>query len=126
MATEPIKFGKLTITESDREFSKKFGKDDELFTIRIPLPIEKIQINNSISRAIGGQPINSFDPTDYEFIKLIVTLNRVLVKTPEWWKGADLCLEADLLWKLYNFYLESEVTFSENLKKNNELEVSSK
>jgi hypothetical protein len=111
-----IKFRKLTITEADREFSTTIEEDQ--FTIKIPLPLERSQIIARIARATGGLPVSSMTPEDYEYMKMIITLNQVIVKHPDYWEGADACPDDGLLWKLYQHYLDSELKFQENLKKN--------
>jgi len=115
---EDIKFGNLTVTEADREFSKDFGKDKGIFTVRIPLPYQKASIFSSTSRAIGGLDVKSVRPEDYEYIRMIVTLNAVVVKSPQWWMGADNCPDDDFNFELWKFFLESESKFQGKLKKN--------
>lgn len=112
-----IKFGTLTITEKDREQSITINED--IFTVRVPLPSEKARIITQTSRALGGQNINSFIEEDYQYIKRLVTLNNVIVKNPDWWPGAENCLDPGLLDKLWELYLDAEEKFQDFLKKNN-------
>jgi hypothetical protein len=117
MGEKIIKFRKLSITEAERERTKNFDGDD--FTIRIPLPLDKTVIIARVARAIGGQDINSMKPEDYDYIKMVITLNAVIVKNPDWWEDASKCPSDELLWNIYQFYQDSEIEFQENLKKNN-------
>lgn len=121
--SEEIKYKGLVITEAEREFSKDFGSDKAgkeigKFTIRIPLPSEKAQIISLTSRATGGVSLESITSKDYEFIRMIVTLNYVIVNNPRWWNGADNCPDEDFLIDLWKFYLDSEEKFQKKLKKN--------
>ncbi len=113
---EEIKYGKLIITEKDREFSKTI--DGNNFTVSIPLPIQKATIIAQTSRALGGMNVNSFLPEDYEYIRKIITLNSVIVDHPKWWDGADSCPDDSLIDILWNFFLASDVKFQKFLKKN--------
>jgi hypothetical protein len=118
---EEIKLSKLIVKESDREFTKQIGNGEKI-TIRIPLPTNKATIITQVSRVLGGMDIKSFPREEYDYIKMLITLNNVIVDSPKWWEGADLCPDEDLLFELWNFYLESEIKFKEFLKKNNNKE----
>jgi hypothetical protein len=113
---KPIKFRSLSITEQQRE--KTITIKDDKFTIRLPLPLDKVRLITQIARATGGLDINSIPAAEYDYIRIIVTLNFVIVSFPDWWDGADKCMDTDLLNELYNFYIESEEEFLKNLKKN--------
>jgi len=116
---EEIKISNLVITEKDREFTYNIGKGENI-TIRIPLPSKKAQIISQIARFLGGIDAKCFQPDDYNYIRMIVTLNSIIVESPEWWPGAEECPDEELLIKLWNFYLISEEKFKEQrLKKNN-------
>jgi len=107
----------FTVTEADREKTKVFGKKGS-FTIKLPLPSEKIQIYAATSRVLGGANLNSIRGIDYEYARMIVTLNFVIIENPKWWDGADSCVDDNFLLELWSFYIEEEKRFSEFLKKN--------
>jgi hypothetical protein len=107
----------LVVTEKDREFSIVINNDT--FTVRMPLPGQKATIIAQISRAMGGLNINSFPEDDYEYIKMLVTLNNCIIDSPKWWTGAENCASNDLLNQLWKHFLDSEIKFQEFLKKNN-------
>lgn len=113
---EEYRLKSLVITEKEREFPTTIN--DEEFVVSIPLPYEKSIIIAQTSRALGGQDIKSFPQEDYEYVRMVITLNNILVKTPSWWKGAGYCLDDSLLAKLWKHYLDSEEKFQEFLKKN--------
>jgi len=113
---EELKIKSLIITEKSREFS--ISINDETFVVRMPLPYEKSIIMAQTSRALGGQDIKSYPLEDYEYTRMIITLNNVLVSTPDWWKGAGYCPDETILSKLWQHYLDSETKFQEFLKKN--------
>lgn len=114
---ENMKLGNLVVTESDREFSKNIKGGN--FTVKIPLPSQRVGIISLISRSLSGQDIKAFQPEDYEYVKILITLNNVIESNPNWWEGADKCMDEDLLAELWDFYQESEVKFKKFLKKNN-------
>jgi hypothetical protein len=114
---EEVKLSNLVIKESDREYT--VSEKGENFTIRIPLPSEKAAIIAQTARSLGGLDIKCYPPEDYSFIRMIVTLNNVIVNSPKWWNGAEQCPDESLLMKLWNFYLKSENEFQAFLKKNN-------
>ena len=108
----------LDVTEQDREFTKDFGKRGS-FTLRIPLPQENVDIINMTSRILNGAPLNSIQASDYEYARMLVTLNYVIQSHPNWWSSADECPDEDfLVSKLWRFYLDSEKKFKDMLKKN--------
>ena len=113
---DEVKFRGLVITNDKREFTKTFK--DEKFTVRIPLPFEKANIVATTARATGGLNINSIRPEDYEYLRMLVTLNATVVEYPSWWTAADKCPDEDLLFELWTFYIDSEKAFQEALKKN--------
>lgn len=113
---EEMKYGKLTISETDREFSKTINGN--IFTVEIPLPTLKATIIAQTSRAIGGGNVNSYLPEDYEFIRMVVTLNHVIISHPTWWTGANKCPDEELLYELWEHFKSSEIKFQEFLKKN--------
>jgi hypothetical protein len=113
---EEYRIKSLVITEKDKEFPTTINGEE--FIVSIPLPYEKSIIIAQTSRALGGQDIKSFPQEDYEYVRMVITLNNVLTKTPSWWKGAGYCLDDSLLLKLWNHYLSAEEKFQEFLKKN--------
>lgn len=115
--SEEVKVRSMVISESDREFHKDFGENGK-FSIRIPLPVQKANIISATSRATGGLNITSMRAEDYEYIRMIVTLNNVITSNPDWWKGADSCMDEDFLYDLWKWYTDSEKEFQGRLKKN--------
>lgn len=114
---EEIKLKGLSITEADREFTKDFPKLGS-FTIRIPLPYEKARIISNTSRFLNGSSLESIQVRDYEFIRMLSTLDYVVVKHPEWWQSASDCANENFLEELWKFFVDCERKFDEFLKKN--------
>ena len=106
--------GGVTITEEDRQFVTTI--DSDKFTIQIPTQFEKTVITNAVSRLIGGVNIESIELREYERIKMVATLCKVVKFAPDWWTSADECPDEDLLWKLWRFYLEANDSFALRLK----------
>jgi len=117
MADE-IKYKGLTITDAERVKSKNFGEKQGTFSVKIPLPFEKTQIYAAVSRALGGASLNSIQAEDYEYTRMIVSLNFVITAHPDWWEGADKCPDDDFIFELWKFYLKCEEEFQKFLKKN--------
>jgi len=116
MSDNDVKFKSLVVKESDREFSKNIG--DDSFTVRIPLPYQKTTIIASTSRALGGANTDSISVSEREYVRMIITLNHVVVKSPPWWDGAETCPNDEFLNEIWEFYLSSERKFFSDLKKN--------
>lgn len=114
---DDIKFKGLTITPADRENTRLFG-DKGSFTVRIPLPYEKLNILSNCSRVMAGASLETIYAKDYEYIRMIVTLNQVVTKGPDWWKNAGECPDEELLVELWKFYLDSQSAFDEKIRKN--------
>jgi hypothetical protein len=117
MEKENLKVGSFVITDAEREYTKIIGSDS--FTLRIPTPLVKTLIGGRIARAAGVENIKALKESDLSLLTAVVTLNEILVKTPDWWKGADQCMDMEMIDTLYTFYLTSENEFQEKLKKNN-------
>lgn len=115
---DEMKVRNLVIGPEQREFTKTFQGDKEAFTIRMPLPFEKSQIISLTARAAGGQDYKSMPEDDYEYIRMIVTLNSCIIKNPSWWPGAEKCPDESLLFDLWKWFMECEKAFQEALKKN--------
>ena len=113
---DDIKIRGMIITLQDRQRIIKVG--DDAFTVQIPLPGDRVNLSTQIANAIGGRDLKSIPTYEYQFTKMIVTLNFVLVKTPDWWDGAENCMDEDLLATLYKEYDEFEADFQKSLKKN--------
>ena len=114
---EGQKDSNLAITEKEREFPITIGND--CFTIQIPLPGDRATIIARIARALGGMDIKSYPPDDYEYVRMLITLNNTIVDSPKWWKGVETCASHELLQELWKHFLDSEIKFQEFLKKNN-------
>ena len=114
---DDVKFKGIAITDDDRQFVKDFGKELGNYAINIPLPFQKSQIFAACSRAIGGADVKSLPPTDYEYIRMIITLNTVIIDSPPWWNGADNCPDDDFLFELWRWYLDCEKEFAARLKR---------
>ena len=111
-----VKLRNMIISEEDREFSTKIGEDE--FTIRIPLPYERTHIIGQIARTFPGVDRKQISNEDYLYAQMLVTLNYVVIDSPDWWKGAGKCPDQDLLVELWTFYNSSETEFQKKLKKN--------
>jgi len=115
---EKIQYKGLSITDAERIKTKDFGDKTGKFTVKIPLPYERTQIAAATSRSLGGAPLNSIQATDYEYARMITTLNYVIQDSPGWWNGAESCPDNDFLYELWKFFLDVEEKFFEYLKKN--------
>ena len=114
---DDLKFKGIALTDGDREFSKNFGEKGGTFTIRIPLPSQKMAIVSNTSRLLGGASLDSISAKDYEYARMIATLDFVITKNPDWWQGVNKCPDDSFLLELWKFYIESEESFFEKLRK---------
>lgn len=110
-----LKIGSFAITDNHRQETKAFRGSN--FTVQVPLPGERATILAMISRFMGSD-INTYTQTDYEYIRMLITLNNVVVESPDWWTNALDCIDEELLYDLWDFYLEKEKSFKQFLKKN--------
>jgi hypothetical protein len=113
---DEIKVRNMVITIADRQKIIKIGDDN--FTFQIPLPVERVQLSTQIANYIGGKDLKSLQAYEYQFAKMIVTLNFVIVKAPDWWEGSEKCIDDNLLGELYKEFNDFEEEFQESLKKN--------
>jgi len=111
---DKVNFKGINITEEQRQFTKVI--DGDSFTVKVSNSNERAIIALAISQAIGGQPITSVDPTEYENIKRVVTLCNVVVKGPDWWTNAADCPSSQLITELWRFSLESNEEFDSRLR----------
>jgi len=114
--SEDVKFKGIAITDEDRTFTKDFGKDLGSFSLMIPLPYEKSHIFSATSRAINGADVKSLPSSDYEYIRMVVTMNSVITNSPSWWDGADKCPDDDFIIQLWRWYLDCEKEFATRVK----------
>jgi hypothetical protein len=115
--SDDVRVGSMVVTEDDRTFKKTF-EDRGSFTIRLPLPFERVHIMSSMVRTLNGAPTSSLSVFDQEYLRKVITLNVVTTETPEGWKGADQCPDDALLSSLWAWYMKCEAEFEEKLKKN--------
>lgn len=115
--SDDVRVGSMVVTEDDRTFKKAFEERGS-FTLRLPLPFERVHIMGSMVRTLGGAPTSSLSVFDQDYLRKVITLNVVLLDTPEGWKGADQCPDDELLANLWAWYMKCEEEFAEKLKKN--------
>lgn len=115
MSEENIKYFAGTITEEERTFRKDFGKAGG-FSVLMPRPSQKIGIISATASALGNKPMESIEPKAYDYTRMVVTLNSVIVDKPSWWEGAENCVDEELLESLWRFYLSCEMEFASRLK----------
>jgi hypothetical protein len=122
MAEQDVKYMGITVSVEDRKFHKDFGKQGK-FSVQIPLPYEKSSIMAACSRAIGGNNASSLPVNDYEYVRMLVTLNTVVVDSPPWWEGADKCPDDTFLNEIWRWYLSCEEEFTARMKTKTKSEV---
>jgi len=107
-------FKGISITDKDRQFEKTI--DGERYLFQIMNHGERAIIAGAISKSINGAPIHSIEPIEYEHIKIIITLNRVIKEGPKDWIDAEHCPSDELLYKIWGGYLDSIDDFESRLK----------
>lgn len=113
---EDIKFKGFEITEDDRTFRKEFEEGGGNFSVVVPLPYEKTAIHTAVARSLGGLARDSVGKEEYEYARMVVTLNQVIKDKPAWWKGAQSCPSDDFLYALWRWYLDVEQEFDDRVK----------
>ena len=108
------KLGSLVITEEDRVFEKEFPKRGK-FRVRIPRPFERIHVNATMAKLLGGGSADALSPLDREYMVRVLMLDLILTG-PEGWPGANNCSDEELLEALWLWYLECETLFRRRLR----------
>ena len=85
------------------------------FVIKALYPYEKTFVIRLLNQQIGQ---TEGDGIDINYVRMICTLSQCIKDAPEWWPGADACIDTELLIELYNKYTELEENLHERLKKN--------
>jgi hypothetical protein len=88
----------------EKEFPTKRGK----FTMALPLPRDIREIEVEVALKLEGNPITSFSNQTVASFRAYATLDRVIVKAPEWWdnlESSEECPDDALITELYGSYL---------------------
>lgn len=116
MENKEFKIRNMLFLEDDRQ--KELKKENDIFIIKALFPKEKGNIARAISFMQNGLPANSFTDIDRFIFERQATIDEAIVKSPEWWGGADNCPDEDLLNTLFDDIITWTNNFQENLKKN--------
>ena len=83
------------------------------FVLQLATPRQNINIINRVSKELGGvnASLFSISTADYEYTRMIITLDTVIIEAPSEWKSAYDCYHEDVLKKLYSEYQELEASF---------------
>ena len=106
--------GQQILTQADIE--KILTVKGETFTIKFPTPLQQEQIEREVAIRLGGNPLDSFPQVTYNLIRMNVTLDNIIIKAPDWWKGAGECFDEDLVTKLWEEYLKEKDAFRGSLR----------
>ena len=98
-----------------RKFEKSFEGYGS-FELKAPNGFEKTRIITETARALDGYGKSSVAEADHEYVRMLVTLNKILTKTPDYWDGAENCPDEDLLIQLWRWSLDCEDEFASKLK----------
>ncbi len=111
-----LKIGKQILHEDDMEFTVTYK--NEVFTLRLPDPLMKAQIESEIARRLGGSPRNSFPEDHLIMLEATTYVNNLVIpeKSPDWFKSAWNCMDDNLIGTLYQEYLTFRKTFRERLQ----------
>jgi len=114
---EEIPFSSVNLLniEEDLIVTKRFKK--EIFKIKLPNPKMKMEIAKRIGYHFNC-PLDSIPINDVFTARVLITLDTILEEYPDWWRGAIECYDQNLIFDIYNWYIEEEKKLSEKLKKN--------
>ena len=108
---EIIKLGRNVLMEHDLRFN--IEHNGEVFVMKFPDPIVENQIETEIARRLGGYPRESFTENHLTKLRMIVTIDFLMVDSPTWFTSAGRCYDEQLIAKLFTEY----VTFRESFQK---------
>ena len=111
-----LRVGELLLSQDD--LTKKVNTKRGIFTLKMPDPMVRKAIIRSISNAIDRAPLESIPAMDYLYVKATETLKYVVTEYPEWWEGADKCMDDDLILELYDEFLKFENDFRRRVRGN--------
>jgi len=98
------------------DIRKKITVKGEAFAVKFPNPIEQEKIEREIALRLGGSPLDSFPQIVYNSIRKCVTLDNILVDTPDWWTTAGECYDESITDELWEKYLEERDNFRRCLR----------
>ena len=113
MDDKTIKVGQQVLNQDDINKVITVGK--ESFKIKLPTPFIQQTIEREIAMRLGS-PVDSFPINAYNMIRMCVTLDAVLIDTPDWWTTAGECYDDGMLNDLWDKYLEEKETFRRSLR----------
>jgi len=88
-----------------KEVSTKRGK----FVIALPLPRDIREIEVEVASRLNGLPMSSFSKETIANFRAYATLDRIIIKSPEWWEdmeSSEECPDDELITGLYRGYLQ--------------------
>ena len=114
MSEDIIKIGKQILHGDD--IKHIITVKGESFTVKFPTPYEQMKIERDIALAVGGVPLDTLPQAAYNMTRMVVTLDAVIEKAPDWWESAGKVYDEDLLIKLWDEYIKAKEDFRSRLQ----------
>lgn len=114
---EKAPFSSLNLLDIKKDLTITKDFKNGVFVIELPNPRKK----QDIARRIGYHfncPLENIPANDIFTARVLITLDMILKKWPDWWKGSTECYDQALIFDLYNWYIDEENNLNEKLKKN--------
>jgi hypothetical protein len=109
-----VRVGEVLLGKED--LTKKVTTNRGIFVMKYPSPFERQALIRNISSALNFAPLESIPGSDYMFNKAIETLKIVVTEAPDWWRGADQCMDEQFIMDLYEEYLKFEKDFRRKVR----------
>lgn len=109
-----LRVGELLLGKDD--LTKTVTTKRGVFILRMLDPMGRKALIRNISTAIGHAPLESIPAGDYLYTKAVETLKLAVQEGPDWWEGAERCMDDELLMELYEAYLAFEEAFRRRVR----------
>lgn len=119
-----IRIGQQIIHEDDLKFPVEYN--DETFVLKYPSPYDRVLIETSISKHLGGLSRSSYPPDHLQLVEAMAYTDYLVVRdeSPSWFKSAWTCYDEMCIQTLYAGYCSFRGEFQSKIQ-HGELEDSS-
>ena len=111
-----IRIGQQIIHEDDLKFPVEY--QGETFTLKYPSPYDRVLIETSISKHLGGLSRSSYPMEHLQLVEAMAYVDYLVVRdeSPSWFKGAWTCYDEMCIQTLYTGYCSFRVEFQSKIE----------